>query len=137
MSATLSLAKLSPAMKERLAAEKRALFFGLLKREKLPVPEWEYKFEPSRDWRCDFAWPAHKLALEVEGGAWTNGRHTRGKGFLEDIAKYNRLAVLGWRLLRCTPAGLSDLWTITQISDALGRDAVATSLTKRGKVSDA
>jgi hypothetical protein len=43
----------------------------------------------------------------------------RGKGFLEDMSKYNRLAVIGWRLLRCTPGGLSDLWTITQIKDAL------------------
>jgi hypothetical protein len=116
---SVSLAKLSPAMKAQLVAERRSLFFSLLKREQLPLPVPEFRFDTSREWRCDFAWPAQKLALEVEGGAWTNGRHVRGKGFLEDMSKYNRLAVMGWRLLRCTPGGLSDLWTITQIKDAL------------------
>jgi hypothetical protein len=53
---------------------------------------------------------------------WTNGRHVRGAGFLEDIAKYNRAAVLGWRLIRCTPAGLHDLWTITQLTEAFTHD---------------
>jgi len=102
-----------------MAAEQSALFYSLLRRERIPMPEPEYRFDDSRKWRCDFAWPAHKLALEVEGGAWTNGRHVRGAGFLEDMSKYNRLAVLGWRLLRCTPTGLHDLWTITQIKEAL------------------
>jgi hypothetical protein len=47
--------------------------------------------------------PFRKVALEIEGGVWTNGRHVRGKGFLGDIEKYNAAAVRGWRLLRCTP----------------------------------
>ncbi|MGI0119640.1 hypothetical protein [Zooshikella sp. RANM57] len=45
---------------------------------KLPKPETEYIFHPSRCWRFDFAWPDRKLAVEVEGGGWSNGRHTRG-----------------------------------------------------------
>lgn len=55
----------------------------------------------------------------MEGGVWTNGRHTRGAGFLADVSKYNRAAVLGWRLLRCTPKGLHDLQTISQLAAAL------------------
>ena len=96
-----------------------SLFLALVKREKLPAPVPELRFAPPRKWRFDYAWPEQKVALEVEGGVWTNGRHTRGAGFLADVAKYNRAAILGWRLLRCTPAGLHDLWTITQLKDAL------------------
>ena len=43
------------------------------------------------------------MALEVEGGVWTGGRHTRGAGFLKDAEKYNTAATLGWRLIRVTP----------------------------------
>lgn len=54
-----------------------------------------------KDWRFDFAWPALRLAVEVEG-APGRGRHTTAKGFIEDIHKYNAAALLGWTVLRCT-----------------------------------
>ena len=41
----------------------------------------EYLFHPTRKWRFDYAIPDHKIALEVEGGVWTGGRHTRPQGF--------------------------------------------------------
>ena len=72
----------------------------------LPEPEPEYRFAHPRRWRFDFAWPAHLIALEVEGGVWTNGRHTRGSGFVGDMAKYNHAAILGWKVLRVTPSEL-------------------------------
>ena len=61
----------------------------------------------TRKWRFDFAWPADQLALEVEGGIWTGGRHTRGAGFLRDCEKYNTAAVMGWSVLRVTPEQVS------------------------------
>jgi very-short-patch-repair endonuclease len=67
---------------------------------KLPEPMREFKFHPARKWRFDFAWPARMLAEEVEGGIWTNGRHTRGKGYTDDCAKYNQATLLGWKVLR-------------------------------------
>lgn len=70
----------------------------------LPPPETEYLFALPREWRLDFAWPTVLVALEVEGGVWTGGRHTRGSGFLGDIEKYNELALRGWHLLRLTPS---------------------------------
>lgn len=70
---------------------------------KLPKPVAEHRFAAPRKWRFDFAWPPHKVALEVEGGIWVNGAHTRGKHFLSDIEKYNRASELGWRVVRCTP----------------------------------
>jgi len=71
-----------------------------IRAEKLQKPEREFLFHPVRKWRFDFAWPDKKIAVEVEGGIWTGGRHTRGKGFLDDCEKYNQAALLGWMVLR-------------------------------------
>jgi len=60
----------------------------------------EHKFHPERKWRFDFAFPKPMLAIEIEGGTWTAGAHSRGKGFQEDCEKYNAAAKLGWRVLR-------------------------------------
>lgn len=68
----------------------------------LPLPEREYRFAPPRRWRFDFAWPHRLLAIEVEGGIWTQGRHTRAQGFLADAEKYNEAMLAGWRILRVT-----------------------------------
>lgn len=81
-------------------------FMALLRAHHLPMPEPEYRFAPPRRWRFDYAWPKTHVALEIEGGVWTNGRHTRGAGFLRDLAKYNEAALRGWLLLRVSPAGL-------------------------------
>ena len=69
----------------------------------IPIPEREYKFHPKRKWRIDFAWPDIQLALEIEGGVFTKGRHTRPSGFIKDIEKYNNLTLAGWFLLRFPP----------------------------------
>ena len=44
--------------------------------------------------------PAIKVAIELEGGVYTGGRHTRPEGFLKDIEKYNNITILGLKLLR-------------------------------------
>ena len=71
-------------------------------------PECEYRFHPVRRWRFDFAWPTVQVAVEMEGGIWTRGRHTRGKGFEADCEKYNAATALGWRVFRCTAGMLED-----------------------------
>lgn len=79
----------------------------------------EYKFHPTRRWRFDYAIPDHKIALEVEGGVWTGGRHTSPKGFLGDIEKYNTATLMGWRVFRTTPDELYKLSTINLIKAAI------------------
>lgn len=74
----------------------------------LPAPEHEHRFHPTRRWRFDFAWPDYKLAAEIEGATWTQGRHTRGQGFENDCTKYNEAAVLGWAVLRFTTEMVRD-----------------------------
>ena len=66
----------------------------------------EYRFAPPRRWRFDYAFPQHKVAVEVEGGVWIRGRHTRGAGFVKDLEKYSEAAILGWAVIRVVPDSL-------------------------------
>lgn len=72
----------------------------------------EYRFYKPRMWRFDYALPEYKIAIEVEGGIWTRGRHTRPVGFINDMTKYNTATLCGWRVFRTTPSKLlSDEFT--------------------------
>ena len=82
----------------------------------------EYRFHPKRMWRFDYAIPEHKVALEVEGGVWTNGRHIRAQGFLGDMEKYNTATLMGWKVLRTTPDDLYKLATLKMIKSAVTGD---------------
>lgn len=99
------------------------LFRAALKRAGLSMPVPELVFHPTRKWRFDYAWPDTMIALEVEGAVWTQGRHTRGSGFVRDMEKYNAAACLGWRVLRVTPQQLCAKSTMDMIWNALGREA--------------
>lgn len=72
-----------------------------IRAEGLPEPVTEYRFHKTRRWRFDACWPDLKLAVEVEGGAWINGRHNRGSGFEADLEKYGEAMALGWTVYRC------------------------------------
>jgi hypothetical protein len=72
-------------------------------RGKLSAPVTEYRFHGIRQWRFDYAWPTEHIALEVEGGVFSGGRHIQGAGFRADMEKYNAAAELDWRVLRFMP----------------------------------
>lgn len=101
---------LSP-LEELLALQIRA--------DKVLEPRREYAFSAARSWRFDFAWPAHMLAVEVEGGIHGNGRHNRADGFEKDAEKYNEATLLGWRLLRFTGGMVKRGEAINMIKRAL------------------
>lgn len=82
----------------------------------------EFKFHPTRRWRFDYAIPEHRIALEVEGGVWTGGRHTRPQGFLGDIEKYNTATLMGWRVFRTTPDDLLRTATLKMLKQAISGD---------------
>ncbi len=63
----------------------------------------EFRFHPTRKWAADFAIPSAKILVEIDGGVWSGGRHTRGAGFLGDCEKLNAAACLGYRVLRYQP----------------------------------
>jgi len=69
---------------------------------RLPPPEREYEFHPTRRWRFDLAWPEKRIALEVEGVTAEGGRHQRIAGYGEDCRKYNAAQLEGWTVLRFT-----------------------------------
>lgn len=77
-----------------------------------PAPTREHLFAaPARKWRFDFAWPALRLAVEIEGGIWqTLSRHTHAATFVKDAEKYNAAAMMGWRVLRYDTKAVDD-WT--------------------------
>lgn len=96
-------------------------FAKLLELRGLPQPESEHRFHGTRRWRFDYAWPEFLVALEVEGGVWTRGRHNRAAGFLKDIEKYNAAAQLGWLVVRCTPKDLATQATVQLVESVLKR----------------
>lgn len=83
-----------------------------------PVLEPEHRFDSDRGWRADFLHRPTMTLIELEGGAYSQGRHTRSKGFIEDIFKYNRATMLGYRLLRIGTGMANDAY-LQQIIDWL------------------
>lgn len=106
----------------------------------IPQPITEHKFAEhikyvdkagrnrTRGWAFDYAWTFDEirssrycnLALEVEGGVWTGGRHTSGAGFVKDMEKYNEAAALEWRIIRVQPCDLLKTQTANLIKRCLG-----------------
>ena len=63
----------------------------------------EYRFASPRRFRFDFACPSAKVAIEVNGGTWIEGRHSRGSGLVDEYEKINLASSLGWRVFHlCT-----------------------------------
>lgn len=116
----------------------------------VPGPVFEYKFCADRKWRFDIAWPSAggasdegrvtgdelgkdsgnskrlitphlSLALEVQGGIWTGGRHTRGAALLGEWEKLNAAACAGWRVLFVQPRDLMKRSTVELVKRALGQ----------------
>jgi very-short-patch-repair endonuclease len=83
----------------------------------------EHRFHPVRKWSLDFARPDIKLAVEIEGGTFTGGRHTRGKGYEEDCEKYNALTAMGWTLFRFTSRMVTSGKAILFVEDFLKGNA--------------
>lgn len=82
--------------------------------------EQEYKFHPKRQWKADFHMTGTKILVEIEGGIWTGGRHTRGKGFIHDMEKYNAATVLGYQVLRFSTEQVKSGLAVRQIERLLG-----------------
>lgn len=101
----------------------RKTFFEKLTAHGIPIPEHEFRFNKTavsrkgklRIWRFDYAWQDLKIALEVDGGIYSGGRHVRGKGFREDMEKMNEAVAQGWVVIRTTPRELPTLYTIDMI----------------------
>ena len=107
--------------------------------EQAGIPfEREYRFAPPRRWRADFAiqtrplaftltaWgnteqPRHPAILvEIDGGGYVAGRHSRGRGMERDAEKQSAAAILGYRVIRATPSQVNEGIALGWIRAALG-----------------
>ena len=79
----------------------------------------EWPFHPTRKWRFDYAFPEYGVAVEIDGGLWTGGRHSGGTGQKRDLEKLNAAAQMGWLVLHYTPAERLDGSTLLQIFNTI------------------
>lgn len=116
----------APVKRARATGAPKALSIGEetfalhLRAHGLPAPEREYEFHPTRKFRMDFAWPTidgstRKLAVEIEGGIHSRGRHVRPQGYKDDLTKYNSAVELGWTLLRFSSSMVHNGEAIQQV----------------------
>jgi hypothetical protein len=75
-------------------------FARLLRRAPLPVPVRQYEIRERGRLLAipDFAYPEHKVAIEVDGYRWHSGRAR----WEHDLARRNRLTSRGWLVIHVT-----------------------------------
>ncbi|QIC64476.1 DUF559 domain-containing protein [Acinetobacter schindleri] len=82
--------------------------------------EQEFYFHPERKWRADFHLIGKKILVEVEGGIWSGGRHTRGRGYIGDMKKYNAATMMGYQVIRFSTDQVKSGHAIQQIEKMIG-----------------
>lgn len=82
--------------------------------------EQEFYFHPDRKWRADFHLIGKKILVEVEGGIWSGSRHTRGKGYIGDMEKYNAATMLGYQVIRFSTEQVKSGLAVQQIEKMVG-----------------
>lgn len=65
-----------------------------------PDLEREAVLIKGRKWRTDFFHRPSMTCIEIDGGQWSNGRHTRGSGYGKDCEKLFRHAIEGYRTFK-------------------------------------
>ena len=64
-------------------------------------PVRQLRFAPPRRWLFDFAWPAQRVAVEIDGLVYGGrGGHQTVDGVLKDCEKHEAALRLGWRVYR-------------------------------------
>ena len=94
----------------------------------LPEFKRNYHFDKPRSKReMDFAWPEYKVGVEVQGGIWARGAHTRGAGYMRDCSKLDDAQLQGWILLWVTAHhiehGKALVWIRRALTERGWRDA--------------
>lgn len=92
--------------------------------------ELEFAKFLGRKWRFDLAvcrcpiGESHAMdnphvALEIDGGLFVGGRHTRGQYIVRTHEKENTAALLGWVVLKCQPVDVESLRALNLVRAAL------------------
>ena len=85
----------------------------------LPEPTREYLAIKGRKFRFDFAWLEQRLLVEVNGGTYTQGAHSTGRGIARDYEKANLAVLHGWRVLSFDGKAVKDGTAVEVIRQAL------------------
>lgn len=97
----------------------RELFLASCKAWGLPEPLPEVQFHPDRRWRFDWLFNAW-LAVEIQGGLFSQGRHVRGAALVREYEKINEAQIMGYTVLLVTPQQVKDGSAFALIKRALG-----------------
>jgi len=74
----------------------------------LPMPVQQYRGIPGRKFRFDMCWRGPMVVVELQGGTWSRGRHTRGQGYENDCEKLNLAQMHGWMVFYLTTTMLKN-----------------------------
>lgn len=90
----------------------------------LPLGVPQYRFVPGRQFRWDRAYPERMVAIEVQGGTWSQNGHARPSMIQRDCLKLSMGAALGWRVLPLTREMIESGQAVDLIRQALGIEEV-------------
>ena len=79
----------------------------------------EYKFNSTSKHRADYFCESLKIAIEIEGGLFCQGRHIRPKGYINDMKKYNLYSMNKILLLRFTRPEMTNIKTFDMINELI------------------
>lgn len=88
----------------------------------LSMPEEEYRFMYSRDWRFDYAYPDLKIAIEYQGGIFMKnkkGGHQTVRGQTNDWEKFNEAQIRGWFVICLNPKTIDNGTFYGQLRNAI------------------
>ena len=83
----------------------RETFDALLKIDPTTIREavFSHLMPTKRKFRADFLCPKLRLIIEINGGQFNSGRHTRGgKGYETDLTKLNLAQMNGYKIIQFT-----------------------------------
>ena len=121
----LAVIRSRPAWRAALQSDLEVKVLEEMSRQNLPVPVTQFPMRlPDRDIVIDFAWPAFKLAVEVDHPAWHDGELDSHA----DKGRDRKLTTIGWTSTRITAidvnGGLREaVADIGRILDRLGAAA--------------
>ena len=82
-----------------LHSEREVQFLQQCRDARLPEPEQQRLICGHH---VDFAWPDHRVCVEIQGGTWARGAHNRGAGYAKDRMLNNQRQLAGWTILEFT-----------------------------------
>lgn len=88
----------------------------------------QFKWNSGRKWRADFyVWPGPgdrtgiEILVEIQGGTWQQGRHTRGRGYQEDCAKLAEAQLAHYTIFFGTAKHIKSGELLRWVERALGK----------------